>query len=157
MGVFCLSLFYSATARHEQDAKRLRMSSQYTTVATEMERSGIEGPLCFTPEGYPFRGIFCQKPLTRFDSLFAYSQSPALWSHLDTWSSLISGVEKVLILEMASANDTSTSAFFFFRKDFQRFWCIGSFMKSSVNAAVSSVKFVFLFSNVSITAFLSTV
>ena len=56
---FCL-LFYSATARHEQDTKCLRMESRsMTTVATEMERSGIEGPRCFTPKGHPFRGIFC--------------------------------------------------------------------------------------------------
>ena len=26
-----------------------------------MERSGIEGPRCFTPKGHPFRGIFLQK------------------------------------------------------------------------------------------------
>ena len=67
-GAFFCPLFYSATARHEQDTKCLRMASRYTTVATEMKRSGIEGPRCAPRKDIPFGVFFCLKPLIRFDS-----------------------------------------------------------------------------------------
>ena len=39
-GVFCLLLFYSATARHEQDAKRLRMAPRNESGPGD----GVSGP-----------------------------------------------------------------------------------------------------------------
>ena len=62
--LFCL-MFYSATARHEQDTKCLRMASRNTTtVATEMEQSGIEGLVVSPRKDIPFGVFFCQKSLT---------------------------------------------------------------------------------------------